>query len=394
MTSVEFESLKQEWTQLASQDRLSIHSADQSASFNKLTGWPQSPEEAQQRLEEGFDFARWSASPPRMICLRALSSKLSTLELRRVVRWSNIMAEGGRLILLMPQPEAFSRTPPLWPGEQYQGHFYRPLRQLFELLRLYGLRAQWPLSLELYVDGLKLGALVAEKISEQRSELYQRGPSKDLTAQQYNDQKYGSESLYRRFRRFDEPEILDDLCYALSKLKLAEGSRVMSLGCNDAQELEVFRELGREDLRFIGLDASQSAINEARRRFPEPQHEFHCVDLNDFQSTDYPDCQALLLLNVLQCTQVHRETLLRQLKPALRVAQGALVSIPNCHFLKDDIARRPLNRSDPRHDRSPLYKDMRSLARVFYRAGFQHVESFGSYDGFLCARRSSSPDRS
>ena len=64
-----------------------------------------------------------------------------------------------------------------------------------------------------------------------------------------------------------------------------------------------------------------------------------------------------------------------------------LASIPNCHFGPEDILRRPLRRDDPRHDRSLVHKDLRYLTRELYRSGFETVESFGTYDAFLLARR-------
>jgi len=84
-----------------------------------------------------------------------------------------------------------------------------------------------------------------------------------------------------------------------------------------------------------------------------------------------------------------RDRLLEQLKNYLAPSCGVLISIPNCHFGAHDIERRPLRRDDPRHDRSLVWKDLRFLARWCYRSGFQHVETFGSYDAFLLALRES-----
>ncbi len=52
-----------------------------------------------------------------------------------------------------------------------------------------------------------------------------------------------------------------------------------------------------------------------------------------------------------------------------------------------DILRRPLSRKHSRQDRSLVYKDMRYLARFFFRAGFNPIEIFGTYDVFLLAKR-------
>ena len=96
---------------------------------------------------------------------------------------------------------------------------------------------------------------------------------------------------------------------------------------------------------------------------------------------------GVLLLNVLQCTDVDRDRLLESLRKRLAPRCGVLASVPNCHFGEEDILRRPRRRDHPRHDRSLVHKDLRFLTRWFYRSGFQQVESFGTYDAFVLGRR-------
>jgi SAM-dependent methyltransferase len=143
----------------------------------------------------------------------------------------------------------------------------------------------------------------------------------------------------------------------------------------------------RAEIEMWGVDHSGSAIARARARFPAHAERFLEADLADLERLDLPAFAVVLLLNVLQCTSVDRDRLLRDLKPLLTPDCRALVSIPNCHFGAHDILRRPLRRDDPRHDRSLVHKDLRYLTRELYRSGFQTVESFGTYDSFLLARR-------
>lgn len=192
------------------------------------------------------------------------------------------------------------------------------------------------------------------------------------------DQKYGAESPYRRFDRLEEPEILGDLCYAASRLRPEPGEVVLSLGCNDARELEMFDFEQRRDLEFIGVDVAPSAIEAARRRFPDENFSFVCEDLARVSSLGLPQIDIALVLGVLQCTSVDRDALLRDLMKQLGPKSRLLVSIPNCHFGRSDVLRRPLDRRSRRHDRSPVHKDLRFLTRTFYRHGFRRFESFGT----------------
>jgi SAM-dependent methyltransferase len=199
-----------------------------------------------------------------------------------------------------------------------------------------------------------------------------------------DDQKYGSDSRYRRFDRLEEPEILDDWCYAASKLRPKPGETVLSLGCNDGREFEMFSAEQQAGVRFVGVDVAQSAIESARKQYV---HEFHCHDLMQLGELEIGPVHIALLLNVLQCTSLDRDRLLNQLVPQLSPDSRLLISIPNCHFGSSDILRRPLDLHSKRHDRSLIHKDLRYLTRFFYRHGYSRIESFGTYDAFLLVQR-------
>ena len=134
----------------------------------------------------------------------------------------------------------------------------------------------------------------------------------------------------------------------------------------------------------MGVDASASAIASAKQTY---RHEFHCHDVMEFPELKIGPVHVVLMLNLLQCTDVNREQLLPLLVEALAPSARLLLSIPNCHFGANDILRRPLDRDSERHDRSLIHKDLRYLTRFFYRHGFGRIESFGTYDAFLLIRR-------
>ncbi len=200
-------------------------------------------------------------------------------------------------------------------------------------------------------------------------------------------ERYGETSNYRRFDRLEEPETADDLYYAAARLHPRPGERVLALGVNDARELEMFAPPVRDEIELWGIDHSPSAIAAARQRLPAHAQRMLEAGLAELPALGLPRFDVVLMLNVLQCTSVDRDRLLSDLKPLLASDARLLASIPNCHFGARDILRRPLLRDDPRHDRSLVHKDLRYLTRELYRSGFRTVESFGTYDAFLLARR-------
>ncbi|MEM7165754.1 MAG: hypothetical protein AAF581_09835 [Planctomycetota bacterium] len=328
------------------------------------------------------------------------------VELRRFLQracW--LLTVGGTWEFLARSPDAVrsERSEPPWPGETVsvngRNELYRPLRHYTELARLFPCEIRLPERVEDAAGGDEnLLRISGERCAEPLPPEVSPDNAAEVPPQPLDD-KYGSTSDYRRFDRLEEPEIVDDLLYGLSRLRLGTARRVLGLGVNDGRELALIAEVlpasgSSRDVsgsaarpELWGIDAAASAIAAAQQRFPAHAERFLCADLATLRDLELPEFDAALLLGVLQCTTVARDRLLDDLKDRLTPKCSLLVSIPNCHFGAGDIRRRPLRRDHPRHDRSLVWKDLRYLARWCYRSGFQHVETFGTYDAFLLARR-------
>lgn len=320
------------------------------------------------------------------VSLVPLANRLALHELRRFLhRASYLLREGGQAQFVTRDPDEYPET--AWPGEQVEcdGHSerVRPLRHVLELLRLFPLRPRTPRAIESgeHAD-LPVGRFLEWTAIRTGGDAWSDEESSDAP-----EDRYSPDSEYRRFDRLEEPETADDLYFAASRLRPQAGERVLALGVNDGRELEMFTAETRAEIELWGIDHSASAIEEAKKRHTLHADRFLVADLSDLARIELPPFHCVLLLNVLQCTSVDRDRLLRDLFPLLTKDARLLASIPNCHFGQGDILRRPLRRDDPRHDRSLVYKDARFLARALYRNGFQTVETFGTLDLFLLARR-------
>ena len=350
----------------------------------------------------GVDSPGVDSSAAAGLLIEPLSNDLSLIELRRIFRDARAaLPLGGRLGLRAVDPELPCRLDPRpRPGEtfEFRGRRcrHRSLRQLHELFQLHGFRMQPsdPLpedpELRLFVGVLDEDP---ERPADHRagSRTLGAGARADSGAEgeaaRRCERDYGPDSVWRRLDRLEEPEMLDDLLYAAARMTLEPGARVLSLGCNDGRELEIFAAVGRTGLAFTGLDLSEGAIARARQRFPEEAHDFRVVDLAELAKQRLEPFDAVLILNTLQCTAVDRDSLLRDLSPLLAPRCAVLISIPNSHFGQHDLLRRPLSRRDPRHDRSAVARDLRYLSRWLFRAGFRVVESFGTRDALLLGLR-------
>ena len=328
--------------------------------------------------------------PARASCtsvrLGPLANRLELSALRRFLhRASHLLEPGGSVSFLTRDPDAYPDE--VWPGTEVEfagrTERVRPLRHLLELLRLFPLRPRTPV---LRDEVERLLEWKAVRLADPVPPL--DGSTSDAR------ERYAPDTPYRRFDRLEEPETADDLLYAASRLRPQPGARVLALGVNDGRELEMFPPAVRDAVELWGIDHSARAIEEARARFPRHASRMRLADLAELSTLGLPSFDDALLLNVLHCTSVDRDRLLSDLFPLLKPQANVLVSIPNCHFGVDGILRRPLRRDDPRHDRSLVFKDARALARRLYRAGFRTVETFGTLDVFLLARRVADPDAS
>ncbi|MHC4934630.1 MAG: class I SAM-dependent methyltransferase [Planctomycetota bacterium] len=333
--------------------------------------------------------APWSSLPRGVtferVRIEPLTNQLTMVRLRRAVhRASRLLSVGGELALDLRDPElgAGERHAP-WPGTARTEpgssfpEIHRPLRHYLELLRLFPLRPGTPRPHPADPSRLRMVAVRGEESPAARPE------DADPRA------RYAPSAPYRRLDRLEEPEILDDLLYAWSRLASIGGERILSLGVNDGRELDLVREVfpsaGLPEM--WGIDHAAEAIEGARRRFPAEAHRMLHADLAALATLGLPPFPVVVALGVLQCTTVDRDRLLADLKGLLQPAAGVLFSIPDCHFGADDLLRRPYDRRDPRADRGLVSKDIRYLVRWCHRAGFERVETFGTYDAFVLALR-------
>ena len=340
--------------------------------------------DAQEAFELDRPFDQLEEAKYQRISLGPLANLLDLAGLRRFLhRACYLTPDGGEIHFLSRDPDDVSG---LWPGELYMRdgfqERYRPLRHFVELLRLFPCEVKTPQPVRLSREGSFLHWR-AERLPRVEYAEAQATPSL----------RYDPGTQYRRFDRLEEPETADDLYYASALLKPRTKERILALGVNDGRELEMFDAEQRAAVEFWGVDHSEKAISKARERFPEHAERFFVADFGTLHELALPNFDICLLLNILQCTTVDRDPFFRTVMGLLNPQARVLISIPNCHFGASDVLRRPLDRRDPRHDRSLVHKDLRYLTRELYRQGFSRVESFGTYDAFLLALRGSEPGR-
>jgi hypothetical protein len=201
-------------------------------------------------------------------------------------------------------------------------------------------------------------------------------------------ERYGAGSDFARTRKLEDPGFLLPWLEALGRLALPPGARVLDLGVNRGDELEAFGALSppREDLAFVGVDHSASALAQARERFADPRHRFVEADLAALPA-DLGRFSLVVSVGTLQSPGVDDRALLRRLVQAhLEPHCSLLLGFPNSRFRDGEVVYGARVRNLREPDLSLLVKDLSFYRRYLHQHGFRTYLT-GKYDLLLTAVR-------
>jgi hypothetical protein len=201
-------------------------------------------------------------------------------------------------------------------------------------------------------------------------------------------ERYGADSAFARVRKLEDPGFLLPWLEALQRLQLPPEARVLDLGVNRGDELAAFGWLQppREDLCFVGVDHSASALAEARTRFPDPRHHFLEADLNALPA-QLGRFSLVVSVGTLQSPGVDDRALLRRLVQEHVAPRCALLlGFPNSRFRDGELVYGARVRNLREPDLSLLVKDLAFYRRYLHQHGFRTFLG-GKYDLLLTALR-------
>ncbi len=177
-------------------------------------------------------------------------------------------------------------------------------------------------------------------------------------------EKYGVASEFAMVRKLEEPGFVLDLREALERCALVPDARVLDLGCNTGDELELVYEAAPQ-AQIVGVDHAATAIARARERFPRAT--FHAADLAALASLALGRFDLVMSIDTLQSSGLDDRALLRQLVQDHLAPRGAVIlGMPNSRYVDGQLVygARMLNFSQP--ELGLLVKDV-----AFYRKYLQ-----------------------
>jgi len=130
-----------------------------------------------------------------------------------------------------------------------------------------------------------------------------------LDTQSPKEEKYGIASHFSTIHKMEEPAFLYYYMQALYNVKVEERSRILNLGINRGDEFTVIKNLlntnNYENMEFVGIDHSKSAIAYAKALFNEKNMTFYTEDINNLESLDLGTFDLLISIGTLQSPSIH-----------------------------------------------------------------------------------------
>ncbi|WP_372367376.1 methyltransferase [Candidatus Uabimicrobium sp. HlEnr_7] len=200
------------------------------------------------------------------------------------------------------------------------------------------------------------------------------------------EERYGTQSLFARINKLEEPNFLAEYTESLQKCSISKGMRILALGVNRGDELAIFKDICSPNvyktLNFVGIDAVESSILQARKRFSK-NHSWIISNINNWSSWDIGKFDILIAIGVLHSTSLSGKNILTPLlKKFLHSNSKIVLGFPNSRYIDGEIKFGAKSKNYKKPEWSLLLKDIGYYRRLLFRQGF-NVTVTGKYYLFI-----------
>ena len=155
-------------------------------------------------------------------------------------------------------------------------------------------------------------------------------------------EKYGVGSQFAQIYKNEEPAFLYYYKQALENVKVGKRLRILDLGVNSGDELQLIKNLLTEEeyakIEFVGIDYSSSAIAEAQKRFPEDNVRFIEHDINKLDELDLGKFDLIISIGTFQSPGIEFKPFFMSLVQNYLNEDGAIIlGFPNCRWMGGEM---------------------------------------------------------
>ena len=191
----------------------------------------------------------------------------------------------------------------------------------------------------------------------------------DLNESFHNDlnndrnEKYGENSTFFKINKNEEPAFLNAYSYALKNAKVSEKKNILNLGINKADEFEIIKNVADnksfEEINFVGVDYSKSAIEFAKNRFPSKNFTFYNHDINKLNELNLEKSDLIISIGTLQSSSLNFKLLFMDLVQNYLEDNGSIIlGFPNCRWINGEMIYGAKAANYSYSEQSVLYKDV------------------------------------
>ncbi len=156
-------------------------------------------------------------------------------------------------------------------------------------------------------------------------------------------EKYGTTSRFARLNKQEEPAFAYYYLQALHNVGIHRRRHILNLGINRGDEFEAIRQMVDaptwEQMELTGIDHSTSAIDEAAKRFNDPNVILHAADIQRLDSLSLGTFDLLISIGTLQSPGIAYKPLLMSLVQTYldRHDSALILGFPNARWIGTEM---------------------------------------------------------
>jgi len=155
-------------------------------------------------------------------------------------------------------------------------------------------------------------------------------------------EKYGIKSHFSDIHKMEEPAFLYYYLQALENVNLEKRSRILNLGVNRGDELEVIKNLLNNknymEKEFVGIDHSTTAINYAKCRYTLSNIKFYDEDINNISNLKLGRFDLLISIGTLQSPSINFKPFFMSLvQDYLKKDSAIILGFPNSRWIGGEM---------------------------------------------------------
>ncbi len=156
------------------------------------------------------------------------------------------------------------------------------------------------------------------------------------------DDKYGVDSEFANINKLQEPSFIYYYIEALKRVDIYNRKRVLNLGINRGDEFIAIKGLLEDktfnNIDFVGIDYSNSALELANSRFKESNVTFYKHDINRVKELNLGRFDTLISIGTMQSSSINYKALLMELvQEHLENNSAIILGFPNSRWIGGEL---------------------------------------------------------